>query len=152
MFEIGISKLCQEYTDTPITFTDGKGKTSYINQDDTHYLVFVKPIKYNNYTPYKEDYGRTKKKSHFVIVENKRCICNSLLIKTEDYKTLLERSETYPPDIVHFLVHTNKRNVQNINNSLLSPRQMSLFRVWSFVVHDMFCQKFYYAVCWVRKV
>ena len=26
MFEIGISKLCQEYTDTPITFTDSKRK------------------------------------------------------------------------------------------------------------------------------
>ena len=52
-----------------------------------------------------------------------------MLIKTEDYKTLLERGETYPLDIVHFLVHSNKRNVQNINNSLLSPRQMSLFKV-----------------------
>ena len=53
-------------------------------------------------------------KSHFVIVENEGCICNSLLIKTDDYKTLLERSETYPPDLVHFFVNSNKRNVQNI--------------------------------------
>ena len=67
--------------------------------------------------------------SQFVIVENKRCVYNSVLIRTEDYKTLLERGETYPPDIVHFLIHSNKRNVQNINNSLLTPRQMSLFRV-----------------------
>ena len=52
-----------------------------------------------------------------------------MLIRTEDYKTLLDRGETYPPDIVHFLIHSNKRNVQNINNSLLTPRQMNLSKV-----------------------
>ena len=52
-----------------------------------------------------------------------------MLIKTEDYKTLLERDETYPPDIVNFLIHSNKRNIQNIKNSLLTPRQLSFFRV-----------------------
>ena len=66
--------------------------------------------------------------SQFIIVENKRCVYNSMLIKTEDYKTLLERGETYPPDIVHFLMHSNKRNVKNIN-SLLTPKQMNFFRV-----------------------
>ena len=54
IFKEGIVKLCREYTDTPITFTDSKGQIRYINQDDTHYLVFVKPVRYNNYTPYKE--------------------------------------------------------------------------------------------------
>ena len=67
--------------------------------------------------------------SQFVLVENKRCVYNSLLVRTEDYKTLLERGETYPPDIVHFLVNSNKRNVLNVNNSILTPRIMSLFRV-----------------------
>ena len=67
--------------------------------------------------------------SQFVIVENTRCVYKSMLIKTEDYKTLLERGETYPPNIVHFLIHSNKRNIQNIKNSLLTSRQMSLFRV-----------------------
>ena len=67
--------------------------------------------------------------SQFVIVENKMCAYKSLLIKTEDNKTLLERGETYPPYIVHFLINSNTRNVQNINNSLLTPRQMSVFRV-----------------------
>ena len=42
--------------------------------------------------------------SQFVLVENKRCVYNSFLVRTEDYKTLLERGETYPPDIIHFLV------------------------------------------------
>ena len=46
----GIAKLCREYTDTPLTFTDSEGKIRYVNQDDTHYLVFVKPVKYDNYT------------------------------------------------------------------------------------------------------
>ena len=67
--------------------------------------------------------------SQFVLVENKRCVYNSFLIKTEDYKILLERGETYPPDIVHFLVNSNKRNVLNVNNGLLTPRVMSLFKV-----------------------
>ena len=31
--------------------------------------------------------------SQFVIIENKRYVYNSMLIKTEDYKTLLERGE-----------------------------------------------------------
>ena len=54
IFKEGIAKLCREYTDTPIRFIDSKGQIRYINQDDTHYLVFVKPVRYNNYTPYKE--------------------------------------------------------------------------------------------------
>ena len=58
--------------------------------------------------------------SQFVLVENKRCVYNSSLVKTEDYKILLERGETYPPDIVHFLVNSNKRNVLNVNNGLLT--------------------------------
>ena len=69
-------------------------------------------------------------KSHFVIVENPRCVYNSMLIKTEDYKILLERRETYPTDIVHFHILTNKRNIQNIKNTLLIPKQMSLFSVY----------------------
>ena len=48
IFEKGIAKLCQEYTDTPITFTDSRGKIRYITQHDTHYLVLVKPAKYDN--------------------------------------------------------------------------------------------------------
>ena len=67
--------------------------------------------------------------SQFVLIENERCVYNSLLFRKEDYKTLLERGETYPPDIVHFLVNSNKGNVQNVNNSLLTPRIMSLFKV-----------------------
>ena len=60
--------------------------------------------------------------SQFVLVKNKRCVYNSFLLRTEDYKTLLERGETYSPDIVHFLV-------LNVNNNLLTPRLMRLFRV-----------------------
>ena len=68
--------------------------------------------------------------SQFILVENKRCVYNSFLLRTEDYKILLlERGETYSPDIVHFLVNSNKRNVLNVNNSILTPRLMSLFRV-----------------------
>ena len=47
--------------------------------------------------------------SQFVIVENKRCVYDSMLLRTEDYKTLLERGETYLTDSVHFLVNSKKR-------------------------------------------
>ena len=68
--------------------------------------------------------------SQFVLVENKRCVYNSFLLITEDYETLLERGETYPPDIVYFLVNSNKRNVLNITNkSLLTSRLMKPSRV-----------------------
>ena len=66
--------------------------------------------------------------SQFVLVENKRCVYKSFLVKTEDYKTLLERGKTSSPDNVHFLVNSNKRNVLNANNSILTPRLMSLFK------------------------
>ena len=54
IFKRGISELCQEYTDGLNFFwiTDN-GEIRYFNQDDVHYLVFVKPIKYANYTPQK---------------------------------------------------------------------------------------------------
>ena len=58
--------------------------------------------------------------SHFVLIENEKCIYNSFLFRTENYKALLERGETYPPDIVHFLVNNNKRNVLNVNNSIIT--------------------------------
>ena len=32
---------------------------------------------------------------HFVLVENKRCVYNSFVLRTDYYKTLLERGEIY---------------------------------------------------------
>ena len=59
--------------------------------------------------------------SHFVLVEKiKDRFCNESIFKTEGYKALLESGKTYPPDIVHFLVITNKRNAQNIKNTLFA--------------------------------
>ena len=55
-----------------------------------------------------------------VLVENKICVYNSSVLRPDDYKTKLERGETYSPDIVHFLVNSNKRNVLNVNNGLLT--------------------------------
>ena len=59
--------------------------------------------------------------SHFVLVEKiKDRFSNKLIFKTEEYKALLESGKTYPPDIVHFLFITNKRNTQNIKNTLFA--------------------------------
>ena len=57
---------------------------------------------------------------HLVLVEDKRCVYNSFVLRTDDYKTQLERGETYSPDIFHFHVNSNKRNVLNANNGLLT--------------------------------
>ena len=46
IFIEGIAKLCREYTGH-----SHFGGTRYFKQDDVHYLVFVKPVKYGNYTP-----------------------------------------------------------------------------------------------------
>ena len=55
----------------------------------------------------------TLEDSHFVLVEKiKNIFSTKLMFKTEEYKAILERGETYPPDIVHFLVITNKRNAK----------------------------------------
>ena len=51
--------------------------------------------------------------SHFVLVgkiKDRFSNSNELIIKTEDYKALQESGKTYPAEIVHFLVITNKRN------------------------------------------
>ena len=46
IFEEGVAKLCREYTNTYIG-----GLLKYLNEDDTNYLVFVKPVRLNK--PYK---------------------------------------------------------------------------------------------------
>ena len=46
ILEEGIVKLCREYTNNYIS-----GLLKYINENDTHYLVFVKPVRLNK--PYK---------------------------------------------------------------------------------------------------
>ena len=46
IFKEGIAKLCREYTDTYISRL-----FKYLNEDDTYYLVFVKPVRLNK--PYK---------------------------------------------------------------------------------------------------
>ena len=55
--------------------------------------------------------------SDFVLIENKRCINESSILTTENYKNILERGETYPPENVHFLVIRNRRNSQTIKNA-----------------------------------
>ena len=44
----GKSKICREYTG----HSHFRG-TRYFKQDDFYYLIFVKPVKYANYTPQK---------------------------------------------------------------------------------------------------
>ena len=70
----------------------------------------------------------TLESPHFVLVEHTRCCYKSMLFKTEDYKTLLERGLlTYTPDIVHFLIVSNKRNALNVKNTLTKIKEMRAF-------------------------
>ena len=46
----------------------------------------------------------------------------------EDSKTITERGLlTYTPDIVHFLIVSNKRNIRNIKNNLFTGK-MQVFK------------------------
>ena len=66
--------------------------------------------------------------SHFVLVEDEKCTYKSIIFKTEDYKTITERGLlTYTPDIVHFLIVSNKRNAQKIKNTLTKIKEMKGF-------------------------
>ena len=42
-------------------------------------------------------------KSHFVIIENPKCVINSLLIKTEDFNKAIDRGESYPIELIHYV-------------------------------------------------
>ena len=67
--------------------------------------------------------------SHFVLVEDEKCTYKSLIFKTEDYKTITERGLlTYTPDIVHFLIVSNKRNIRNIKNNLYRNTCIQIFK------------------------
>ena len=58
--------------------------------------------------------------SDFVLVENKSCRGENIVFTTENYKTKIERGETYPTDVVYFLGITNKRNKQTIKYVLIN--------------------------------
>ena len=49
-------------------------------------------------------------KSHFVIIENPKCVINSLLIKTEDFHKAIDRGESYPIELIHYVALKNKRD------------------------------------------
>ena len=61
--------------------------------------------------------------SDFVLIENKRCRDESNIFTTEEYKTKIERGETYSPNVVYFLGITNKRNTQTIKYALIMNKQ-----------------------------
>ena len=57
--------------------------------------------------------------SHIVLVEDKRCVNNSIMFKSKEYKTLLERGEIT-------LVINNKRDTKNITNAFFSHEKRNL--------------------------
>ena len=45
-------EYAEDKDNNPFYITEN-GEFRFLIQDEVHYLVFVKPRKYNNYTPYK---------------------------------------------------------------------------------------------------
>ena len=66
------------------------------------------------------------KKSHFVIVKNPKCIIDSFLIKTEDFNISIERGESYPIELSHYVALNNKRDEKAQIKNLLSNKFMTI--------------------------
>ena len=54
--------------------------------------------------------------AHIILIEDRQCIHRTTLIRRDAYKRLVEEGRTFPEDNVHFLVSTNPRNMQSIEN------------------------------------
>ena len=63
-------------------------------------------------------------KSHYVIIENPKCVINSLLIKTEDFNKAIDRGESYPIELIHYVALKNKRDQKAVIKNLLSSKFM----------------------------
>ena len=51
-----------------------------------------------------------KEYAHFVIIENQKCAVDSLLIKTEYFNKLIDRGESFPTELIHYVALSNKRD------------------------------------------
>ena len=62
----------------------------------------------------------TLEEAHIILIENKQCVDKTALVGKDTYKGLIEKCNTFPSDIVHFLVSTNPRNRWNIERRFLT--------------------------------
>ena len=60
--------------------------------------------------------------SHFVIVENPKCLINSPAFKTEDSNRIIERGDSYPVELIHYVALHNTRNEKAQIKSLFSNK------------------------------
>ena len=58
--------------------------------------------------------------AHLICIENRQNVNNTLIIDINTYRRWLEEGCTFPEDTVHYLVHSNPRNVRNIERKFLS--------------------------------
>ena len=47
---------------------------------------------------------------NFIIVENPKYIIDSLICKTKDFNISIERGESYPIELIHYIALKNKRD------------------------------------------
>ena len=83
--------------------------------------------------------------AHIILLESKHSIDQTVFVGKDSYKKLIKDGDTFPPDIVHFLVSANPRNRWHIEKSLLSNKACtSKFGYDSFREFFLFFIYFYY--------
>ena len=58
--------------------------------------------------------------AHIILIDDPQCIKRFSFMGKDAYKKVVENGNTFPEDIVHFLVSANPRNKWNIEKRLLT--------------------------------
>ena len=58
--------------------------------------------------------------AHLICIENGQNVNKTVIIDINTYRQWLEEGHTFPEDTVHYVVHSNPRNVRNIQRKFLS--------------------------------
>ena len=64
--------------------------------------------------------------AHIILIEDRQCINQTLIIGRDTYKRLVEEGRTFPEDNVHFLVSTNPRNTWHIEKRFFTNTVASM--------------------------
>ena len=58
--------------------------------------------------------------AHLICIENRQNADNTVIIGVDTYRQWVEEGHTFSEDKVHYLVHSNPRNVRNIERKFIS--------------------------------
>ena len=71
----------------------------------------------------------TLEEAHMIIIENGQSMTKSQLMRKDNYVMALENGYTFPEDRIHYLVHSNPRDVRNVARSITSSYGRKLRRI-----------------------